>query len=65
VRALLLRRFGSFAITLLIASLLIFVVLDLLPGNAAAILLGTSALAAWVPARRAASADPMRALREE
>jgi predicted permease len=32
---------------------------------AAAILLGTSALAAWVPARRAASADPMRVLREE
>jgi putative ABC transport system permease protein len=32
---------------------------------AAAVLLGTCALAAWVPARRAALADPMRALRSE
>lgn len=43
MRATLLRRAGSFALTLLITSLLVFVVLDLLPGNAAAILLGTSA----------------------
>lgn len=43
MRTLLLRRLGSFAVTLLIASLLIFAALDLLPGNAAAILLGTSA----------------------
>jgi ABC-type antimicrobial peptide transport system permease subunit len=32
---------------------------------AAAILLGTSLLAAWLPAQRAALVDPMRALREE
>jgi predicted permease len=32
---------------------------------AAAVLLGTCALAAWLPARRAALADPMRALRDE
>lgn len=36
-------RLGSFAITLLIASLLVFATMDLLPGNAAAILLGTAA----------------------
>lgn len=38
-----LRRLGSFALTLFVASLLVFAVLDLLPGNAAAILLGTAA----------------------
>lgn len=43
MKILLLRRLGSFVVTLLVASLLIFGVLDLLPGNAAAILLGTSA----------------------
>jgi predicted permease len=32
---------------------------------AAAILLGTSLIAAWLPARRAALVDPMRALQEE
>jgi len=32
--------------------------------TAAALLLGTSVLAAWLPARRAALADPMRALHE-
>lgn len=36
-------RLGSFALTLFIASLLVFATLDLLPGNAAAILLGTAA----------------------
>lgn len=41
--AILLRRLAYFVATLLVASLVIFVVLDLLPGNAAAILLGTSA----------------------
>lgn len=39
----LLRRLGSFALTLVIASLLVFCTMDLLPGNAAAILLGTAA----------------------
>lgn len=43
MRATLLRRAGSFALTLLITSLVVFAVLDLLPGNAAAVLLGTSA----------------------
>lgn len=43
MRATLLRRAGSFALTLLIASLVVFAVLDLLPGNAAGVLLGTSA----------------------
>jgi peptide/nickel transport system permease protein len=41
--AIFLRRLGSFALTLLFASLLVFATLDLLPGNAAAILLGTAA----------------------
>ncbi|WP_442580766.1 ABC transporter permease [Mesorhizobium sp. ASY16-5R] len=41
--AILLRRLGSFALTLVIASLLVFATLDLLPGDAAAILLGTAA----------------------
>lgn len=40
---LILHRTASFAGSMLAASLLIFVVLDLLPGNAAAILLGTAA----------------------
>lgn len=39
----LLRRLGSFVLTLVIASLLVFASMDLLPGNAAAILLGTAA----------------------
>ena len=43
MRATLLRRLAYFAGTLLITSLVVFAVLDLLPGNAAAILLGTSA----------------------
>ena len=43
MRALLLRRLAYFVATLLTASLVIFVLLDLLPGNAAAVLLGTSA----------------------
>lgn len=36
-------RLGSFALTLFAASLLVFATMDLLPGNAAAILLGTAA----------------------
>jgi peptide/nickel transport system permease protein len=36
-------RLGSFALTLFVASLLVFATMDLLPGNAAAILLGTAA----------------------
>jgi ABC-type lipoprotein release transport system permease subunit len=32
---------------------------------ATAVLLGTSLIAAWLPARRAALVDPMRALQEE
>jgi peptide/nickel transport system permease protein len=39
----LLDRLGSFALTLFAASLIVFATLDLLPGNAAAILLGTAA----------------------
>ena len=37
------RRLGSFALTLVLASLLVFALLDLLPGDAAEILLGTAA----------------------
>jgi peptide/nickel transport system permease protein len=40
---LLLGRLGSFIVTLLAASVVVFVVLDILPGDPAAILLGTSA----------------------
>ena len=40
---LLLGRLGSFIVTLLAASVIVFVVLDILPGDPAAILLGTSA----------------------
>jgi peptide/nickel transport system permease protein len=40
---LLFRRFGSAALTLLAASILVFLIMDVLPGNAAAILLGTAA----------------------
>lgn len=43
MRTLLLRRLAYFVATLLITSLVVFALLDLLPGNAAAILLGTSA----------------------
>ena len=42
---LLLGRLGSFVVTLLAASVIVFVVLDILPGDPAAILLGTSARA--------------------
>ena len=41
--SLLLRRFLSFVVTLLVVSLLIFTIMDLLPGDPAAIMLGTSA----------------------
>ncbi len=37
------KRLGSFVLTFVLASLLLFVLLDLLPGNAAAVLLGTAA----------------------
>ena len=40
---LLLGRLGSFLVTLLAASVVVFVVLDILPGDPAAILLGTNA----------------------
>ena len=40
---LLLGRLGSFILTLLAASVVVFIVLDILPGDPAAILLGTSA----------------------
>jgi len=43
MQVLLFRRLGSFVLTLLVASVLVFAILDLLPGNAAAILLGTAA----------------------
>ena len=40
---LLLRRFASLFLTLLAVSALIFLVMDVLPGDPAAIMLGTSA----------------------
>ena len=39
----LLKRFGTFAATLAVASLLVFAVLELLPGNVAQVILGESA----------------------
>lgn len=51
---LILRRVGTLCVTLLLTSLLIFLVMDLLPGDPASIMLGTSA-----------SADTLAALREE
>ncbi len=39
----LLKRFATFAITLLVASMVVFAVLELLPGDAAQIILGESA----------------------
>ena len=39
----LLRRFATFAITLLVASAVVFAVLELLPGNAAEVILGDTA----------------------
>jgi peptide/nickel transport system permease protein len=41
--AILIRRIASLVITLLVVSLLIFVVMDLLPGDPASVMLGTSA----------------------
>ncbi|TWF52109.1 ABC transporter permease [Neorhizobium alkalisoli] len=41
--AILIRRIASLIITLLVVSLLIFVVMDLLPGDPASVMLGTSA----------------------
>jgi peptide/nickel transport system permease protein len=43
MKSILLKRLGSFVATLLVASFLVFAGMDLLPGNAASILLGTSA----------------------
>ncbi|MGL4808604.1 MAG: ABC transporter permease, partial [Giesbergeria sp.] len=39
----LLKRFATFAITLAVASMVVFAVLELLPGDAAQIILGESA----------------------
>ena len=39
----LLKRFATFVITLVVASMLVFAVLELLPGDAAQIILGESA----------------------
>jgi peptide/nickel transport system permease protein len=52
--SILLRRIFSLTVTLLVVSLLIFVVMDLLPGDPASIMLGTSA-----------SPDTLAALRHE
>ncbi|MBP1851618.1 ABC transporter permease [Rhizobium halophytocola] len=52
--ALLLKRFGSLVLTLLAVSAVIFAVMSVLPGDPAAIMLGTSA-----------SADTLEALRRE
>ena len=41
--SILIRRFLSLVVTLLVVSLIIFTVMDLLPGDPAAIMLGTSA----------------------
>lgn len=52
--AFLLKRFAGFAVTLLIAALVIFVLLDLLPGDPARFILGINA-----------SADALAALRQQ
>ncbi len=41
--AMILRRTGSLVVTLAIVSMLIFAIMDVLPGDPAAIMLGTSA----------------------
>ena len=46
----LLRRFGSFALTLVMTSLIIFLVLEWLPGNAAQVILGETATQASLAA---------------
>jgi len=59
--------FGALALTRLLSTLL-FQVTPTDPvtfAAAPAILLGVAALACWIPARRAASLDPVRALRQE
>jgi len=58
---------GAFALTRVLGALL-FGVSPLDPATmiaAAAILAGVAALAAWLPARRAAGLDPAQALRAE
>jgi peptide/nickel transport system permease protein len=51
--SILLRRIASLLVTLLVVSLLIFTVMDLLPGDPAAIMLGTSATPETLAALRA------------
>jgi peptide/nickel transport system permease protein len=49
----LLRRFATFVVTLLVASLVVFAVLELLPGNAAEVILGDTATPESVAALQA------------
>jgi predicted permease len=59
--------FGALALTRLLSSLLFGVTATdpLTFAAAPAILLGVAVLASWIPARRAAGIDPVRALRQE